>query len=121
MASGSAASRQRVSTVSQPSSKPWATMWVFCGILALLFLSKFASGSYLYAMVTTIEKAFGLSATEIAGLKSMGEAKRKLIPCVEFVINEFYIHLMINAARPSCALISSHFRWAFIPYVPKEA
>ena len=78
MALSGPAGAQRPSTVSQPpSTKPWATMWLFCGILSVLFLTKWASGSYLYAMLTTIEKAFGLSATEIAGLKSMGNKEVK--------------------------------------------
>ena len=60
-----------------PSTKRWASIRVFCAILTMIFFVKWGSGSYLIAMLTTLERAFGLSATELAGLKSIGKRERE--------------------------------------------
>lgn len=111
--------QQRPSTVSAlPSTKPWATMWFFCGLLSVLFLCKFASGSYLYAMLTTIEKAFGLSATEIAGLKSMGGATYSVMMVFVMILAK-KVHVPRTMAMASVG-IGLAFFIQLIPYLYGE-
>jgi hypothetical protein len=49
------------------SNKSWATIEVFCGLTCIIAIVLLATITCEYALLTTIEKAFGLSATEISG------------------------------------------------------
>jgi len=60
---------------------------------------KWGSGTYLIAMLTTFERAFGLSATELAGLKSIGATTYSVVMVFVMVFaKKFHVPKTIGIA-----------------------